>query len=62
MTSIIRKENSWSTNQATRASLLIDGENYFRALTEAIKSAKQNIFILSWDIDSRIQLLRGDEK
>jgi phosphatidylserine/phosphatidylglycerophosphate/cardiolipin synthase-like enzyme/uncharacterized membrane protein YdjX (TVP38/TMEM64 family) len=40
---------------------LIDGENYFSALHDAILNAKKQIIILSWDIDSRIRLKRGDE-
>src|SRR5690606_25705950 len=35
--------------------------NYYRELYYAICRAKYSIFILGWDIDSRIELLRGKE-
>lgn len=39
--------------------MLVDGENYFRAVRAAIRSARYSIFILSWDLDSRMQLVPG---
>ena len=41
---------------------LIDCANYYKALHSAIVNAKHSIFIVGWDIDSRIRLLRGDEE
>lgn len=60
-TEIIQPEkNCWRYLQADRASILVDGENYFSALHAAITQAQHTIYILAWDIDSRISLLRGD--
>lgn len=60
-TKIIRPgENCWRYLQADRAALLVDGENYFGALHEAIKQARHAVYILAWDIDSRLSLIRGD--
>jgi len=54
-----RKEhNCWEIAQAEKIAFLIDGENYFRAFAEACEAARNNIFILGWDIDSRIALRR----
>ncbi|WP_353189258.1 VTT domain-containing protein [Pandoraea pnomenusa] len=36
--------------------MLVDGEAYFSALREALRSARHTVFILGWDIDSRMQL------
>jgi phospholipase D1/2 len=44
-----------------RSSFLIDGENYYRAVADACESALQAIYILGWDVDSRIRLRRGKE-
>ncbi|WP_218312684.1 VTT domain-containing protein [Alteromonas antoniana] len=55
-------ENCWVTNTATFASPLIDCANYYRALHSSIVKAKHSIFIVGWDIDSRIRLLRGEEE
>lgn len=54
------EKNCWSTKPANRATVLIDGENYFGALYEAILNARQIIMIMGWDIDSRIRLTRSE--
>ena len=60
--SIIELQNNcWSIKPASRAAVLIDGENYFGALYEAILNARQMITILAWDIDSRMRLTRGED-
>jgi phospholipase D1/2 len=51
--------NCWRIEHAQRFSLLIDADIYFRAVREAILSARHSIFILSWDIDSRMWLVPG---
>ncbi len=43
-----------------QATFLIDGESYFKALAEALKNACQAVYILGWDFDSRIHLIRGN--
>lgn len=53
-------ENCWKTARASRAKLLIDGENYFPALHQAIQNAQHSVLILAWDIDSRMRLTRDD--
>lgn len=39
--------------------MLVDADCYFRAIRSAILAAHHNIFILSWDIDSRMRLIPG---
>jgi phosphatidylserine/phosphatidylglycerophosphate/cardiolipin synthase-like enzyme/uncharacterized membrane protein YdjX (TVP38/TMEM64 family) len=39
--------------------MLVDADAYFRAVRSAIRSARHSIFILSWDIDSRMRLVPG---
>ncbi|MCC6208802.1 MAG: VTT domain-containing protein [Gammaproteobacteria bacterium] len=58
---LVPGRNCWRIDQADRVSFLIDGENYFRALHSAIAHARHCIQILAWDIDSRIELIRGAE-
>jgi phospholipase D1/2 len=48
--------NCASVRHARRFSLLIDGADYFRVLREAITRAQRTVFILGWDIDSRMKL------
>jgi phospholipase D1/2 len=60
---IIRlEENCWRYVNADRAALLVDGENYFGTLHNAISQAQYAVYILAWDIDSRLELLRGKQK
>jgi phosphatidylserine/phosphatidylglycerophosphate/cardiolipin synthase-like enzyme/uncharacterized membrane protein YdjX (TVP38/TMEM64 family) len=49
--------NCWRIEHAHRFSLLVDADAYFRAAREAIRSARHSIFILGWDIDSRMRLV-----
>lgn len=54
--------NCWRIEHAERVAFLVDGDAYFRALFEAIKEARHSVFILAWDIDSRLRLVRDDIK
>ena len=47
----------WRVERASRLQFLIDGEEYFGALRAALRRARHSIFILGWDIDSRMALL-----
>ncbi|ABE49689.1 VTT domain-containing protein [Methylobacillus flagellatus] len=53
--------NCWKHSHASYMAPVIDCANYYRALHEAICRAQHSIFILGWDIDSRIELIRGSE-
>lgn len=54
-------KNCWRTERADRLRFLIDGEAYFRALRHALGQACRSIHILSWDIDSRLHLVRSGD-
>lgn len=49
--------NCWRIEHAQRFSMLVDADAYFRAVRAAIRHARHSIFILSWDIDSRVWLV-----
>lgn len=51
--------NCQSIAHADRFALLIDGSAYFSVLREALARAERTIFIVGWDIDSRMQLVPG---
>lgn len=53
-------KNCWKTAEAKRVAIAIDGEAYFRAVREAILSARHSVFILGWDIHSRLKLIRDE--
>jgi len=52
--------NCWRLERAARVAFLIDGAAYFRAFREAVNRAKRSIFVIGWDIDSRLQLVPDD--
>ena len=56
-----QQENCWQVKTAERASFLIDGEAYFRALHEAMQQASQSIIIVGWDLHSGLRLIRNGE-
>jgi len=49
--------NCWRIEHAHRFSMLVDADIYFKTLRKAILKAKHSVFILSWDIDSRMHLV-----
>lgn len=55
-------KNCTAVSQARFAAPIVDCANYYRALHEAISASKKNIYIVGWDIDSRIRLIRGREE
>lgn len=49
--------NCWRLERADRFAMLVDAAPYFRAVRSAILAARHSVFILSWDIDSRMLLV-----
>jgi phosphatidylserine/phosphatidylglycerophosphate/cardiolipin synthase-like enzyme/uncharacterized membrane protein YdjX (TVP38/TMEM64 family) len=49
--------NCWRVEHASRVAFLVDGEAYFGAVRSALAQARRSIFILGWDIDSRMRLV-----
>jgi phosphatidylserine/phosphatidylglycerophosphate/cardiolipin synthase-like enzyme len=48
--------NCWRLATARRVAFLIDAQSYFRALGDALEKAERSVFILGWDIHSRVSL------
>lgn len=57
---IVAGETAWRLARARRAALLIDAERYFAVLRSALLQARHSVFIVGWDIDSRVELVRSD--
>lgn len=51
--------NCWRIERAQRMAMLVDAADYFRCVRAAIRQARHSVLILSWDIDSRIELTPG---
>jgi len=49
--------NVWHAERAERATVLIDAAPYFGALREALKKARRTVFIIGWDINSKVPLV-----
>ena len=54
---LVPGRNCWRIERARRLAFLIDGAAYFSAVRAAIARAKKSVFIVGWDIDSRIRLV-----
>jgi len=50
-------DNVWRIERAPRAAVLVDGANYFAAVRAALRNARRSVFILGWDIHSRVRLV-----
>ncbi len=55
-------KNCWRVQRAEHTRLIVDCADYYRALHESIVKARHSIFILGWEIDSHVRLLRGEEE
>lgn len=49
----------WRYVHATRASVVIDADGYFELISDAMLNARQRIFLIGWDFDTRIHLSAG---
>ncbi len=49
--------NCESIRHADRFSMLVDAEAYFAVLREALTRAQRTVFIVGWDINSRVKLI-----
>ena len=54
---LVPGRNCWRIERANRLAFLVDGAAYFSAVRAAIARAKRSVFILGWDIDSRMRLV-----
>ncbi|MFW5770752.1 MAG: VTT domain-containing protein, partial [Spirochaetota bacterium] len=52
--------NCWKIEKATRIRFLVDSDSYFSALYDTIINAQKSVFIIGWDIHSRLLLRRDD--
>jgi phospholipase D1/2 len=56
---LVPGRNCWRLAHAARVGFLVDGSEYFSAVRAALAGAQREIFILGWDIDSRMWLVPG---
>lgn len=49
--------NCWRIARATRATVIVDAEQYFRHVRSAMRQARQQILLVGWDFDARIKLV-----
>jgi phosphatidylserine/phosphatidylglycerophosphate/cardiolipin synthase-like enzyme len=54
-------ETCWRVEQAGRAAVIVDAEDYFRIARKAMLQAEHRIMLIGWDFDSRIRLGEADE-
>ncbi len=47
--------NCWRVANATRATVIVDAEDYFRAARNAMLKATEQILLVGWDFDARIR-------
>ncbi len=51
----------WRTAQATRASVVIDADDYFAAARSAMLKAERRILLIGWDFDARIRFAGAEQ-
>jgi phosphatidylserine/phosphatidylglycerophosphate/cardiolipin synthase-like enzyme/uncharacterized membrane protein YdjX (TVP38/TMEM64 family) len=54
--------NCWRIATASRLAFVVDAADYYAVLAAAFKSARRSIYIAGWDVDRRVELVRGDRR
>lgn len=54
-------KNYWKILRAERSAMIVDGEDYYRALHGAMGQAKHRIMLVGWDLHSELSLIRDGE-
>jgi len=49
----------WRYAKASKASVIVDAEDYFALMREAMAKAERRIHLIGWDFDTRIHLVEG---
>jgi hypothetical protein len=55
------RDNCYRLAHATRASVIVDADDYFTHARAAMLKAKRRIVLVGWDFDGRITLGRGHD-
>ena len=53
--------NCWRIERATRASVIVDAEGYFRVARDAMRDARHQITLIGWDFDARISMVHEED-
>jgi phospholipase D1/2 len=48
--------NCWRVERANHAAFIVDAADYYRHARKAMLAARRHIFIMGWDVDTRIRL------
>lgn len=51
----------WRLVRAERVAFLVDGESYFAAVADAIENAERSVWIIGWDLNTRVRLRRRED-
>ncbi len=49
-------ETCWRLERADRLGVMIDAQDYFRSLKQALLGARHQVLLIAWDFDTRIRL------
>lgn len=58
---LVPGRNCWRVERAHRVAFLIDAAGYFDVLVDAMRRAQRRIYIIGWDVHSRVRLRRGTD-
>lgn len=57
---LLEGHTCWRRTLAQRATLLVDADEYYRALRAALLQARHQVLVAGWDFDTRAQLPHAD--
>ncbi|WP_240310892.1 phospholipase D-like domain-containing protein [Altererythrobacter sp. ZODW24] len=51
--------SAWRYVHASRANVIVDAEDYFHLMQQAMLNARKRVLLIGWDFDTRIHLAQG---
>lgn len=55
-------QNCWRVETADRFSVIVDADDYFCAVRQAMLAARHSILLIGWDFDARIEIGNPDDE
>lgn len=54
-------DTCWRIARADRFAVIVDAQEYFRAVKEAVLAARHCVYFIGWDFDTRVEFERGEK-
>jgi len=54
-------DNCWRISKVERLGFILSGQDYFRAFRQALIEAEHCVYILAWDLNEKVEMIRSED-